>query len=85
MPENKTDKWFKKILTYITKKIQTFVAFLFLLISIGMLLGYLAVIHTGENAIFFMIIPACLGLLAYFNRDLAIIFFVLFLGIIAFV
>ncbi len=75
----KLDKWLNKVLSYTSKRIQTFVAFMFLLLSIGMVIGYIVAMHTGKEKALYLTIPPLLGLTAYYNRDLAVALFVLFI------
>ena len=77
---SRTDSFFDKLLHYSTGKIATFVAFLFFLI---VLVAVYAVIVTKAPLNFvttvLVLAPAIVGLIAYNNRDLAVIIFVLFL------
>jgi len=77
-----SDSLINKIIDYVQGKISTFVAFLFLLVTIGAIYGALVISHPGFEGIapFLVIAPAALGFLAYYNRDFAIfIFIILFL------
>ena len=69
-PTSMSDNWLQKIEDYITGGISRFVAFLFLLITIGAVLGYF-VAQRRESEIL-LVIPAAAGLLAYYSRDFAV-------------
>lgn len=66
-----TDNVFKKVEDYITKSIQSFVAFLFILVSIGAVIGYLVAQKPGSE--WLVLVPAAAGLIAYYNRDFAVL------------
>ena len=75
-----SDNIFGKIVDYIQGGIATFVAFLFLLITIGAIYGALVVTHSGGIqgiAPILLITPALLGFVAYYNRDFAVAIFIL--------
>ncbi len=77
-----SDDLFGKIVDYVSGGIATFVAFLFLLITLGAIFGALVVAHAGTVGgivPFILIAPAALGVLAYYNRDFAIAIFILLL------
>jgi hypothetical protein len=71
----KVDPWFLKIQDYITKKIGSFVAFLFLLIAWGAFAAIMVTQHFPEYAAFTVIIPGAAGILSYYNRDIAVLLF----------
>lgn len=79
----RSDDWFKGVQDYATGKIATFVAFLFLLITLG---AVYAVIVTGATLSGFttvlILAPAIVGLIAYANRDIAVVLFVILVGAI---
>ena len=75
----KVDSWFMKIQDYTTKKIGSFVAFLFLLIAWGAFTAILVMQRWPEYAIFTVAVPGAAGLLAYYNRDVAVLLFGLLL------
>jgi len=75
-----SDNLFNKIIDYVQGGIATFVAFLFLLITIGAIFGALVVSHAGTIGgivPFILIAPAALGVLAYYNRDFAVAIFII--------
>ena len=63
------DNWVGKIQKYIGQSISTFSASLFLIFTLGAVFGHLLT-RTNPNLI---LIPAVLGVLAYYNRGFAII------------
>lgn len=65
----RSDPWFGQVQGYITHSIQRFVAFLFILITIGAIIGYVA---GTKNAEYLVLVPAISGLIAYYNRDFAL-------------
>ena len=75
----RTDPLFEQVEKYVTGKIATFVAFLFLLITLG---AFYAVVITGatldSTSILLVLAPAIVGLVAYANRDIALIIFFFF-------
>ena len=78
--KSRMDNLFLKVEDYITKSISRFVAFLFILISAGAVLGY--VVGTKGEGEIFILAPAVAGLLAYYNRDFAVAAFSIFVLII---
>jgi hypothetical protein len=80
MAENgKVDDWFVKIQDYITKKLGSFVAFLFLLVALGAFIGVIVSHRWPHYSMFTVIVPGIAGLLAYYNRTIAMILFTLLL------
>lgn len=77
----KFDDWYKKIQDYLTKKIGTFVAFLFVLFSMGALIAIIIMSKYPQHAFLVALIPAIAGIIAYYNRAFATgIFFVLIIA-----
>jgi H+/gluconate symporter-like permease len=75
-----SDDLFNKIIDYVQGGIATFVAFLFLLITLGAIFGALVVTRSGGLsgiAPILLITPALLGFVAYYNRDFAVAIFAL--------
>ena len=79
--EKKVDSWYAKIQKYLTAKISSFVAFLFLLVAAGAWAGLMMASLYPEMAFLAVLIPAAAGIVAYYNRTLATI---LFFGLIIF-
>jgi hypothetical protein len=75
--EGKVDNWFEIIEKYITKKIGYFVAFLFLLIAFGAFVGIIVTQRWPQYSLFTVIVPGIAGMLAYYNRSIAIALFAL--------
>jgi len=70
-PGSTADKFFSSIGNYITAGISRFVAFLFILISLGAFYGFLVSSRQGDAGVFLLIAPAIAGLIAYYNRAFA--------------
>ncbi len=81
--KNMSDGLFERAQGYITKSISRFVAFLFILVSIGAVMGYFVAQQRGTE--FLVIVPAFAGILAYYNRDFAVALFAVFLLLIIFI
>ncbi len=71
----RVDPWFLKIQDYTTKKIGSFVAFLFLLVAWGAFAAIMVTQHFPEYAAFTVIVPGAAGILSYYNRDIAVLLF----------
>ena len=67
----KIDSWYKKIQDYLTKKIGTFVAFMFFLYAIGALTTILVMTKYPQHIYLIVIIPAIAGVISYYNRAFA--------------
>ena len=78
----KVDNWFEKIEKYVTGKIGSFVAFIFLLYALGALTAILIISKYPQQVGLVVLIPAVAGAIAYYNRMFAtIIFFFLIIGL----
>jgi len=75
----KIDSWYEKIMGYITNRISSFVAFLFFLFAIGAVFGICVAMRWPHLASWIVIIPAVIGLIAYYNRTFATVMFFLLL------
>lgn len=73
----KFDSWYEKVKGYVTKKVSTFVAFIFLLIALGVVVGIQATHYFSGAAWGIVIIPAGIGIIAYYNRAFATILFMI--------
>jgi hypothetical protein len=81
----RVDGWFESIQKYVTGKIGSFVAFLFLLYSAGALTALFVMTRYPNHAYLVVIIPALAGAIAYYNRAFATgAFFILILGLLFF-
>jgi len=76
---NRTDAIFQKISEKASERISTFVAFLFLLLTAGIIIGILIGIHSPKYMYQAIAAPAIMGLIAYYNRDIAVVLFALFI------
>ncbi len=77
----KFDEWYKKIQDYLTKKIGTFVAFLFVLYALGALTAITIMTKFPQHAFLVALIPAIAGIIAYYNRAFATaVFFLLIIA-----
>ena len=81
----RVDGWFEKIQGYITKKIGSFVAFLFLLIAMGAFMGIMVTQRWPEYSIFTVVLPGAAGIIAYYNRTAAMILFALLMLLVIFI
>lgn len=72
---------FDKIWKFAGKSTSVLVSVTFLVFSVGSLFGYLIAMHSAfsQRAIFLLLIPPLLGILAYYYRAFATICFILFL------
>ncbi len=75
----KLDSWYEKIMGYITNRVSSFVAFLFFLFTLGAFFGLAVATKAPHLAPYFVIVPALLGLIAYYNRTFATVMFLLLL------
>lgn len=73
------DNWYDRIATYVSEQISTFVAFLFILFTIGAAYGVFFAAKFPHLVVPAILAPAFIGLVAYYNRVFATIMFVLFL------
>ncbi len=80
MEFNKTvDKWFSDLQKRVDKAISSFVAFLFILVAIGAMLGIFVATRYPDQAIWAVLGPAIIALIAYYNRAFALAIFILLL------
>ena len=80
----RVDRWFQGVLNYVGKTVSTFVAFLYFILTIGMLIGWVVTFRAPEAMPLLAMLPAAIGLLAYYNRVFATIAFVGFLVLFVF-
>ena len=74
-----TDKWYNKVLSYLSDRMSAFVAFLFFLFAVGAFYGNFIVTRFPELETYLLIAPLVVGLIAYYNRAFATIAFVFLL------
>ena len=67
------DRFFSRIVDYVTGGIAKLIAFIFIMITVGALIGYF--IASKQWPFLLVFIPAALGVVAYYERDVAIILF----------
>lgn len=77
--EEKTDNLFTKVEKYVTQKIGTFVAFLFLIFTLGAFVAIQIVSRWPEQSYLVVILPLIAGLISYYNRAIASFFFTIFI------
>ena len=73
-----TDNWDDWVATVVSEQVSTFVAFIFFIITVGAVYGALVAARNPTMEPFLLIVPAVLGLIAFYNRDIATLFFLLF-------
>jgi hypothetical protein len=80
MAESKADSWIEKLINWVTTNISLFVALLFVIFSAGMVYGiYVLTFVSGFQMLYFAA-PPVMGILAYYNRDVALILMALFIA-----
>lgn len=77
--EEKTDGLFTKVEKYVTQKIGTFVAFLFLIFTLGAVISIQVSARWPEQTHLVVILPLLAGLVSYYNRAIASFFFSVFI------
>ncbi len=70
------DSFFVGVADYIGKQISRFVAFLFFVFTAGAVYGALLAYRQVQFAELFIILPAALGIIAYYNRTFALVIFI---------
>ncbi|MBN2126976.1 MAG: hypothetical protein JW703_01125 [Candidatus Diapherotrites archaeon] len=78
--ESKSDSWLEKVKDFVSKNISQFVAIMFLIFSIGMAYGVYITMRTPNHEMLYLAAPPLMGILAYYNRDIALILFVVFVA-----
>ena len=73
----RVDGFFDKIAHYIGTGIQRFVSFLFFLFTAGAVFGYWVAISGNPFDEYFILAPAIMGIVAYYNRTAAILLFII--------
>lgn len=79
------DGFFSKMSGYLDEKVSAFVAFLFLVLATGIFIGFFVMTREPEYIYHAILAPVILGLIAYYNRAIAMLLFFLFLAFIIFV
>jgi len=78
-PGNRIDGLLQKLLDRVSKGISTFVASIFFILTIGIFIGVYVASREPEYIYIALGTPAVLGLVSYYNRDIAAIVFFVFL------
>lgn len=73
------DNWFTKIEKYVTQKIGTFVAFLFLIFAMGAIITIQVMTRWPQHSYLVVVLPLIAGVISYYNRAIASFFFILFM------
>lgn len=68
------DRFFERIVDYISGRIAKLIALMFIIMTVGALIGYFIAIK--QAPFIFIFLPATLGIIAYYERDVAIVLFV---------
>ncbi len=68
------DRLFQRIVSYVSEGIAKLIAFILIVVTIGALIGY--VIAQRQAPFLLVFAPAALGIIAYYERDVAILLFV---------
>lgn len=76
---NRVDSFFQRLSGRVGERISTFVAFLFLLLTIGIAIGIYIAFREPEYIYQAIAAPVILGLISYYNRDIAMVLFFFFL------
>jgi len=80
------DRWYVRLANWITVNIQRFVAFLFLLLAMGIVLGIFIATNRPQYIIPAVLAPILVALLSYYSRGIAILIFIVFiLGFFGFI
>jgi hypothetical protein len=74
--ESRADGFFEKIGKYLVDKISRFVTFLYLLVGLGAIYGRFVIPRFPGLELYLLGLPFVIALLAYYNRVIAIISFV---------
>jgi hypothetical protein len=78
--ESKSDSWIDKLKEYVSKNISRFTAILIVIFSIGMAYGVYIMAYVPNYQMLYFAAPPTMGILAYYNRDIALILLVLFIA-----
>lgn len=78
------DKWFGDLQKRLDKTISSFVAFLFILISLGAMFGVFVATRYPNYSIWAILGPAIIALTAYYNRAFALAVFIILVVLFVF-
>ncbi|GEM_PF-2920192 len=76
------DRFLGRVLDYITGGIAKLVAFILIIMTVGAIVGY--VISQRQAPFLLVFVPAALGVIAYYERDIAIVLFAALLLFVVF-
>ncbi|MFH1588411.1 MAG: hypothetical protein ABIA76_03685 [Candidatus Diapherotrites archaeon] len=78
--DSKTDSWFEKLMNWISTNLKLFAAMLFLIFSVGMIYGVFVLHFVKEFQMLYFAAPPVMGIISYYNRDVALIMLVIFIA-----
>ena len=70
------DSFFTTLSGKVEGNVSAFVAFLFIIIAIGVFIGHIVTIRAPEQIYIALLVPLVLALIAYYNRAIASFLFV---------
>ena len=79
MQNGGVDRWYVRLANWITVNIQRFVAFLFILLAMGIIIGVFVATNRPQYIIPAILAPILVALLSYYSRGIAILIFILFI------
>jgi len=82
---NRIDGILQKALDRVSKGISTFVASIFFILAVGIFIGVYVASREPEYIYMAIGVPAVLGLISYYNRDIAAVLFFFFLAFFFFI
>jgi len=80
--EEKCDDLYCKVKDFVGKQVSDFVAFLFIIFSLGMIYGWFIANKQPQFSTIFLIIPPIIGVFAYFSRAFATAVFVAVIALV---
>lgn len=78
------DAFFARMSGYVGEKASAFVAFLFLILAAGILIGFFVMTKAPEYIHHAILAPVLLGLIAYYNRSIAVFLFMVAVAFVVF-
>lgn len=78
----KCDPHVNKMMEYVTEQIADFIAFLFVLFSLGAIYGWWIISKVPHLTAELLFVPLALAVVAYYNRDFAAIIFTVVIALI---
>lgn len=77
----RADVLYEKLAGYVTKTVKNFVAFIFILLALGILFGAMIALKHPKFVATAVVATAMMGFIAYYNRAFATVLFFALLGI----